>query len=82
MSGAPGGQDAGATWVCPEKLPGSRCGDGKPRRVKSLGMAAVPYEEAATLWWNFPGAAKKRQNKAASGEENWNIRNDIHRHSY
>ncbi len=32
-------------------------------------MAAVPYEEAATLWWNFPGAAKKRQNKAASGEE-------------
>jgi hypothetical protein len=22
-----------------------------------------------TLWWSFPGAAKKKQNKAASGEE-------------
>jgi hypothetical protein len=47
-----------------------------------LGIAAVPHEEAATLWWNFPGAAKKKENKAESGEENWNIRNDIHRHSY
>jgi hypothetical protein len=26
-------------------------------------------EQAATLWWSFPGAAKKKQNKAASGEE-------------
>jgi hypothetical protein len=47
-----------------------------------LGIAAVPHEEAATLWWNFSGAAKKKENKAESGEENWNIRNDIHRHSY
>jgi len=74
MSGAPSRQDAGATWVCPEKLPGARRGDGKACRVKSLGMAAVPYEEAATLWWNFPGAAKKKHNKAGSGEENWIIR--------
>jgi len=28
-----------------------------------LGMAAVPYEEAATLWWNFPGAAKKNRTR-------------------
>jgi hypothetical protein len=28
--------------------------------------AGVLYEQAATLWWSFPGAAKKKQNKAAS----------------
>jgi len=26
-----------------------------------------------TLWSSFPGAAKKKQNKAASGKKNWNI---------
>ena len=26
-------------------------------------MAAVPYEEAATLWWSFPGAAKKNRTR-------------------
>jgi hypothetical protein len=33
-----------------------------------------------TLWWSFPGAAKKKQNKAASGKKNWNVRNEIHWH--
>jgi hypothetical protein len=28
-----------------------------------LGIAAVPYEEAATLWWSFPGAAKKNRTR-------------------
>jgi hypothetical protein len=59
-------------WFSPEKLPGARCGDGKACRVKIWQSAAgILYEQAATLWWSFPGAAKKKKNKAASGEENW-----------
>jgi hypothetical protein len=51
-------------WFAPEKLPGSRCGDGKACRVKIL---------KETLWWSFPGAAKKKQNKAASGKKNGTV---------
>jgi hypothetical protein len=49
--------------------------------VTSLGKAAVQYEQAATLWWSFFGAAKKKLNKATSEEENWNTENEIYRHS-
>jgi hypothetical protein len=27
-----------------------------------------------TLWWSFFGAAKKNENKAASGKETWNTK--------
>jgi hypothetical protein len=32
-----------------------------------LEIAAIRYEQAVTLWWSFAGAAKKKENKAASG---------------
>jgi hypothetical protein len=50
--------------LAPEKLPGARCDDRTACRVMNL---------KETLWSSFPGAAKKKQNKAASGKKNWNI---------
>jgi hypothetical protein len=37
---------------------------------KDFGRATqVPQGQVATLWWSFSGAAKQKQNKAASGAE-------------
>jgi hypothetical protein len=57
-------------WFAPEKLPGSRCGDGKACRVKIF--EDTLFEE--TLWWSFPGAAKKNRTRPGPGRKNWNIK--------
>jgi hypothetical protein len=35
-----------------------------------------------TLWWSFPGAAKKNRTEPQPEKKNWDIRNDIYWQPY
>jgi hypothetical protein len=34
--------------------------------------AGILLEQAATLWWSFPGAAKKNRTRPRPEKKNWN----------